>query len=64
MADQDGKALGGEAISLHGVTVGRVSVEMSGRRSGKTARAALQFKPDHIGIMHAAARSLDKGEDR
>lgn len=64
MADQDGKALGGEAIAVHGVTVGRVSVEMGGRRSGKTVRASLKFKPDHIGIMHAAARSLDKREDR
>ena len=64
MADQDGKALGGEAISLHGVTVGRVSVEMGGRRSGKTVRASLQFKPDHVGIMHAAARAMDEGKDR
>lgn len=64
MAHQNGKALGGDPIRLHGVTVGRVIVEMGGRRSGKTVRASLKFKPDHIGIMHAAARSLDKGEDR
>lgn len=53
-----------DEVRLHGVTVGRVSVEMGGRRSGKTVRASLKFKPDHICIMHAAARSLDKGEDR
>jgi hypothetical protein len=63
MADQNRAAMG-ETIQLHGVTVGRVSVEMGGRRSGKTLRASLQFKPDHVGMMHAAARSLDKGEDR
>ena len=51
-----------DEVRLHGVTVGRVSVEMGGRRSGKTVRASLKFKLDHIGIMHAAARSLDKGE--
>ena len=53
-----------DEVRLHGVSVGRVSVEMGGRRSGKTVRASLKFKPDPIGIMHAAARSLDKGEDR
>jgi len=50
-----------DEVRLHGVTVGRVSVEMGGRRSGKKVRASLKFKPDHIGIMHAAARSLEKG---
>ncbi len=51
-------------VRLHGVTVGRVNVEMEAHRSGKTVRASLKFKPDHIGIMHAAAKAMDKGEDR
>lgn len=53
-----------DEVRLHGVTVGRVRLEMGGRRSGKTVRASLQFKPDPVGIMHAAARSLDEDEDR
>lgn len=55
-----------DEVRLHGVTVGRVIVEMGGSGHGpdKTVRASLKFKPDHIGIMHAAARSIDKGEDR
>lgn len=53
-----------DEVRIHGVTVGRVSVEMGGRRSGKTVRASLKFKPDHIGIMHAAARAMDEGKDR
>lgn len=53
-----------DEVRLHGVTVGRVSMEMSGRRSGKTLRASLKFKPDAVGMMHAAARSLDKDRDR
>ena len=51
-----------DEVRAHGVTVGRVSIEMAARRCGKTLRASLSFKPDHIGIMHASARGLDKGE--
>lgn len=53
-----------DEVRLHGVTVGRVRLEMGGRRSGKALSASLQFTPDHVGIMHAAARSLDQGEER
>lgn len=53
-----------DEVRLHGVTVGRVRVEMPARRTGKTVSASLKFAPDHVGIMHAAARSLDQGEDR
>lgn len=53
-----------DEVQLHGVTVGRVTVEMDGRRSGKTLRASLRFKPDAVGIMHASARALDKGGRR
>lgn len=53
-----------DEVRLHGVTVGRASIRIMGTRSGKTVRASLQFAPDHVGIMHAAARSLDQGEDR
>lgn len=53
-----------DEVRLHGVTVGRVSVDLGGRRGGMALRASLQFAPDHVGIMHAAARAMDKGEDR
>ncbi len=51
-----------DEVRLHGVTVGRASVEMISR--GTYLRASLRFTPDHVGIMHASARALDKGEDR
>ena len=52
-----------DEVRLHGVTVGTVSIKPYSSSRGRVG-VRLGFKPDHVGIMHAAARSLDKGEDR
>lgn len=53
-----------DEVRIHGVTVGRANIRIVGTRHGKTVAASLRFTPDHVGIMHAGARALDKGEDR
>lgn len=53
-----------DEVRLHGLVIGRVSVDLARNPSAKGASATIKFKPDHVGMMHAAARDLDKERER
>ena len=52
----------GDPIHLHGVRIGEV--HLTGERRGHEVVIKAGLKVDWPGMWHAAARSLDKGEDR
>lgn len=49
-------------VKIHGVTVGRVTVSPAKVSSSSPGRVSVSvgFKPDRIGMMHAAAREMDR----
>lgn len=46
-------------VRLNGVTVGRVTVGAAKAKGGRVS-VAIGFKRDHVGMMHAAAREMDR----
>lgn len=53
-----------DEVFANGVRIGRVvlaSVAMPDPPAKGRATLSLRFQPDHVGMMHAAARELDKG---
>lgn len=50
-------------VRVNGVSVGTVVVKPFSQDKGRIS-VGIGFKPDRIGVMHAAARELDKGQDR
>jgi len=51
------------AVDVNGVTVGRVIVGNSLTDIEGKLCLSLKFQIDHIGMMHAGARELDKDKD-
>jgi hypothetical protein len=52
----------GDPVHLHGVRIGEV--HLNAERQGREVVIKASLKVDWPGLWHAAARSLDKGEDR
>ena len=52
-----------DEVRLYGVRIGRLTTSTKRDRSGRVS-VVIGFKRDHVGMMHAAARSLDEDRDR
>jgi hypothetical protein len=52
-----------DEVRLNGVVIGRTVLKGAKLEGGRVS-FSIGFKPDHVGIMHAGARELDKDGDR